>query len=109
MVVQPQNHIEKVINYRWWLASNYGNFDVFRFCRNYFISIIETMQSMQMLPFIRCTTMGNKTEQLIDIDVQGDFPYNGTMERMETATEICVRNRFHVSIARMGHRQLKSI
>jgi hypothetical protein len=86
----------KVINYRWWFASNYGNFEVFRFVKNRFISIVETMQSLQMLPFIRCTIMGNKTQQLIDIDVQGDSPHNGTMRRMETATEICVRNRFHV-------------
>ena len=78
------------------LHQTMGILNVFRLNRNYFISIIETMQSMQMLPFILCTIMGNKTEQLIDIDVQRDSPHNGTMGRMETATEICVRNRFHV-------------
>jgi hypothetical protein len=57
------------------------------------------MQSLQMLPFIRCTITGNKSQQLIDFDVQGDSPHNDTMGRMETATEICVRNRFHVSMA----------
>lgn len=70
------------------------------------------MQSIADVPFIRCTIMGNKTEQLIDINklnamYKETFPHNGTMGRMET--EICVRNRFHVSIPWMGHQQLKSI
>lgn len=58
------------------LHQTMGIFGVSRFVKNYFISIIETMQSLQMFPFIWCTIMGNKTEQLIDIDVQGQW-HNG--------------------------------